>query len=97
MFNTIILLHNSKKLTSKEYKNFTKGDSIYGNDESPAELKRWSVDCEKQAKDELQKHHCSYEQGADLYYIEEYALMYCRTDENGEFVEGSDFEFASEL
>ena len=96
VINTIILLHNSEKLTSKEYRNFNKGDSIYGNDSSPTEIQRWNIDCEKQAKDELEKYHCSYEKNGDLYYIDEYALMYCGTDKNGEFTMGSNFELASE-
>lgn len=40
MNNTIILLKGEELLTRGEYKKFNKGDTIFGNDSNPEELKR---------------------------------------------------------
>lgn len=37
---------------------------------------------------------CSYRKDTEDYSITEYALEYCQTDEDGEFVSGSDYELA---
>lgn len=34
--------------------------------------------------------------GIELTYIDEWALEYCECDEDGEFVEGSDYDMADE-
>lgn len=60
------------------------------------ELKRWDITQAEEAKAELAKYNCSYSKGIALYYIEEYALEYCECDEDGEFVQGSDYDFAEE-
>lgn len=95
-FNTIILLHNSASITRQEWKKFEEGDLIFGADTNPTELKRWSIEQEAEAKAELAKYECSYitNSNPSLVFVEEYALEYCLTDEDGEFVEGSDFDLA---
>ena len=96
MFNMIILLKSEEKLTRTEYKKFSKGDTIYGCDTNPIELKRWSIDDKQDAQDELAKYKCTYDDGAEICFITEYALEYCECDVNGEFVSGSDFVLARE-
>ena len=44
MLNMIRLLHGECRATSEEMKKFKKGDTIWGNDENPEELKRWSME-----------------------------------------------------
>lgn len=103
MNNTIILKYSEVRLTKEEFKNFKKGNTICGGNNYPVEeLKRWSFphvidldDIEESTK-ELNKCRCSYKEDGSLYNVEEYALEYCECDENGEFVQGSDYEFAME-
>lgn len=96
MNNTIILLKGELAYSVSEYKEFTKGDTIWGNDSNPTELKRWDISQVKEAKAELAKYNCSYTRATALYWVEEYALEYCECDEDGEFVQGSDFDLAEE-
>lgn len=98
MNNTIILKKGKEILTSNEYKNFEKGDTIFGNDSEPEELKRWSIEQEDEAKEALKKYNCKYEFASlqKAYYITEYALEYCECAEDGEFIQGSDFDLAEE-
>lgn len=96
MNNTIILLKGEERLSDSEYKKFTKGDTIFGDNSNPTELKRWNINQSEEAKIELAKYNCSYCKSISLYYIEEYALEYCECDEDGEFVQGSDFDLAEE-
>ena len=92
MMNTIRLLHNDAILTKTELKKFKKGDLIWGDDQNPELLKTWPIEDEDDALEELKRHSCSY----DNNMIEEWALEYCETNEDGEFIEGSDFKFAKE-
>lgn len=92
MYNTIILLKGEDALTRVEYKKFEEMDTIYGDGSNPEELMRWSIDDEAEALEELKKYRCSYTQGEQIMYIEEYALMYCECDRSGEFIAGADFE-----
>lgn len=96
-FNTIILLHNRASLTRQEWKKFEEGDLIFGADTNPTELKRWNIEQEDEANAELAKYECSYitNSNPSLVFVEEYALEYCLTDEDGEFIEGSDLVFAN--
>lgn len=41
--NTIILKHNEKMLTKEEYRKFEKGDLIWGDAETPEEVKKMDV------------------------------------------------------
>lgn len=95
MINTIILKKGYARLTHSEYEKFEKGDTIFGLNSEPEELKRWSIEDKEEAEKELAKYKCSYS-GGNVWDIEEYALEYCECDENGEFVQGSDFDLADE-
>ena len=92
MMNTIRLLHNDAILTKTELKKFKKGDLIWGDDQNPEPLKTWPIEDEDEALEELKRHNCSYDDNM----IEEWALEYYETNEDGEFIEGSDFKFAKE-
>ena len=96
MLNTIRLLKGTASLTRSEMKKFEKGDTINGVDYEPEEIKRWSIEEKEEAKAELAKLKCSYNEYTEVTDIEEYALEYFEADEDGEFYEGSDFEFAEE-
>ncbi len=96
MNNTIILMRGFAQLTSNEYKKFKKYDTILGNDSCPEELRRWKLtsEGEAEAKKELAKYRCTYKRINQIFYIEEYALEYCECDEDGDFISGSDMDFA---
>lgn len=96
MFNTIILKAGQATLTKSEYKNFTKGGTIFGIDSEPEEVMRWNIKDERDAKEELARHSCEYIEYAECWGIQEWALEYCECDEDGDFSEGSDFELAKE-
>lgn len=95
MHNTIILKKGYLRLTDKEYEKFSKGDTIWGSDVNPDELKRWDIEDEESAEKELASYRCTYEHGY-VWDIEEYALEYCHCDEDGGFIEGSDYTLAKE-
>ena len=97
MHNTIILLEGNAELSRREYLKYQKHDTIYGNNSNPRELRRWSIDDYEDAKEEL-KTYCSTYRCAndDCYIVTEYALEYCETDEDGEILSGSDYDFAVE-
>lgn len=93
--NAIRLLKGERRLTNEELKKFKKGDTIWGNDENPEELKRWSIEQKEEAKKEFDALRCRYARyNEHLTDVEEYALEFFKADESGEFVEGSDFELA---
>lgn len=96
MNNTIILLKGDALLTKSEYNKFSKGDTIWGTDRGPEEIRRWAIEQEQDAKEELAKYACTYRENSETWSIEEYALEYCECDEEGEFVQGSDFDLAEE-
>lgn len=96
MLNTIILKHGYARLTNAEMKSFEKGDTIFGENAAPEELKRWSIEQKEEALKELEKHSCTYIKDVQLTTISEYALEYCECDDDGEFVSGSDYELAEE-
>lgn len=47
-------------------------------------------------KAELAKYNCEYIHNIETVHVIEYALEYCQCDEDGEFIEGSDYDFAEE-
>lgn len=96
MNNTIILLKGETRMEPRYYKNFEKGNTIFGLNSEPEELKRWSINDKEEAQKELSKYKCSYKKGRELYYIEEYALEYCDCNEDGEVISGSDYDLAEE-
>lgn len=95
--NTIILKKGERTLTPEGYKHFQKGDTIFGENSDPEEIKRWPVEQKAKALDELKKYHCEYWKGREDYFVTEYALEWCLCDEDGEFLEGSDFDLADEI
>lgn len=96
MFNTIILLKGTETLTKKQFKNFEKGNTIFGLDQEPEELQRWSIEEKDEAEKVLSGLKCEYRQLPECVDITEYALEYCECDEDGEFIQGSDFDLATE-
>lgn len=97
MHNTIMLLHGHAHLSTKtELPRFDQGDTIWGIDESPKEIRRWPIEEKALALAELAKHHCSYNSGREITEIEEWALAYCECDEDGETIGGSDYDIAQD-
>ena len=97
MINTIILKKGEfTRQTKTEFNKFNKYDTIIGENSDPEELMRWGIEQEDEAKAELAKYRCEYEWSNNLFYATEYALEYCECNEDGEFVQGSDFDFAEE-
>lgn len=94
MWNTIRLLKGQLSVDEKHLKNFSHGDTICGLDAEPQEIERYSIGEKDEAAENLAKYKCEYWKGAELYYWEEYALEYCNTDEDGDFISGSDYDFA---
>lgn len=97
MYNTIILKRGEAGLVNAtEMKRFDKGDTIWSIDREPEEVKRWSIEQKDEAEAELTRHRCSYCDNGHMTWIEEYALEYCECDENGKFIQGSDYDLAEE-
>lgn len=96
MFNTIILLHGDAALSKMEMKKFEKGDTVINDLADATEVKRWKMSEKDKAFAELASKKCTYKKGIELTYIDEWALEYCECDEDGEFVEGSDYDMADE-
>lgn len=94
MFNTIILKHGNNRYTNKDYQ-FEKGDTIWGEYSDPEEIKRWNINQETEALEELKKYKCTYEIDHTFTFAEEYALEWCECDEDGEYIKGSNFELAA--
>lgn len=63
MYNTIRLLRGEERLSYSEFKKFQRGDTIFGVDSDPTEIKRWSIDDKDKAKAELSKYQCSCSRG----------------------------------
>ena len=91
MYNTIIFWGKDQLLTSGEYKKFEKHSELYGE-----KIKTWQMEEKDEALKELAKHKCKYYRALEGWHIEEYWLEYCEYDEDGEFVEGSDIDFAED-
>ena len=47
------LLKNEKRLSREEYRRFSKGDLIFGENACPEELNRWNIDDLEEAKRNL--------------------------------------------
>lgn len=96
MADTIILRKGFERLSKQEFKKFEKGDTIWGADSNAEEIKRWDAKDKEEAKKELAKYKCVYSKGIEIWDVEEYALEYCECDEDGEFIQGSDYDLAEE-
>ena len=95
-WNTIILLKGEEVLTSREMKTFSKGDTIWGDNTEPKEIKRWKSENKEDAEKALSEKKCEYSKGIQDTYITEYALMYCDCDNDGEYIDGADYDLAEE-
>ena len=96
-FNTITLLHGWARLTNRfEMPKFCKGDTIWGIDREPEEIKRWTIEEKAEAFAELEKYRCSYDNCGHDTVIDEYALCFFEADEYGDFVQGCDYWTAEE-
>ena len=93
-YNTIRLLKGTAFLTVKEYKNFEPGNTIYGIDSDAEEIFRWNSNEKEKALDTLKTYKCKYQESNGNYNIEEYALEYFDSNEDGEFILGSDYYIA---
>lgn len=92
MNNTIILRHGFGEISEK-------GDTIWGIDSDAQEIKRWGIANETAAKQELSRHKCQYREertfyGSTVMQADEWALEYCECDEDGDFIQGSDYDLA---
>lgn len=99
MYNTIRLLKGEERVPRRFFENgFSKGDTIFGDDCEPVEIARWKAEDKEEAEAALAKYKCEYHYGElqNTYYVTEYCLEYCDCDEDGEFVEGSDYDMADE-
>lgn len=59
-YNTIILLHGSAVLTTKEFRKTLLGDRVFGVDSDPEEIARWPIAEEAAALAELKNTHAKY-------------------------------------
>jgi hypothetical protein len=62
MLDMVRLLKGECRATSEEMKKFQEGDTIWGNDENPEELKRWTIE----EKEEAEPFEASDELESDL-------------------------------
>ncbi len=107
-FNTIILWYGMYDLVKEEdsYEEVQKGDSIWGCDALPIEIKRWKITEMEEAKKELAENMCHYRGYYDYdhyrhhypdgYHAREYALVYCVCDAYGEIQDIAYFELAED-
>ena len=97
MFNTIIFKKGYARFTNVEYIDFNKGNTIWGANSDPEEIKRWNIDEKEEAVKELNKFRCLYRRvNKHLMDVEEYALEICECGEDGEYISGSDYQLAPE-
>lgn len=94
MINAIRLLRGYRSITVKGDEMPEIGCTIYEDGTDPEELNRWVIEDKKDAMEELAKYRCSYRKGSGVVFVEEYALEFFEADEDGDFVMGSDFDFA---
>lgn len=97
-YNTIRLLKGERQYQCKTFEeNFTKGDTIFGDNCEPIELVRWNIEDKNAAEAALARYNCEYDYGGlqRTYYVTEYALEYCDCDEDGDFISGSDYDLAT--
>ena len=93
----IRLVKGYARLTNSEYKKFEKGSTIWGDGSNPEEINRWMAEDEAEAIKALEAVRCRYEAyNSQLMEVEEYALEYFVVDEDGEFIDGSDYQIAEE-
>ena len=94
MFNTIILKKGYGEFTNNEFKKFSKGDTIF--EDPTEELQRWSIEDKEEAYKALAKYKNEYLLDSQVKYVTEYALEFSEYDEDGDFVSGSDYDYAKD-
>lgn len=96
-FNTVILKHCERNYSAADVRrgNVSRGDCFIDQYDI-GEVNRWSIDDEAAALAELAKHKCSYSYRDGTVWADEWALEFFEADEDGEFVIGSDEEYAVE-
>ena len=91
----IRLVKGCARLTNSEFSKFEKGDTIWGDGSNPEELNRWMAEDEAEALKALEAVKCSYSNyNSQLMEVVEFALEYFTADEDGEFLDGSDYQMA---
>lgn len=98
--NMCRLLHGNNRYSYKEFEKFEPLDTICGDASAPDEIKIWSekdfdydFDAMKEtAMEELEGKFCSATYFEKLIEVDEWSLEFYTADENGEFIEGSDYE-----
>ncbi len=96
-YNTIRLLKGYTEVKDLNYNlTYTEGQTIYGPDTDPEEIRRWDIKEKEQAKEELSKRRCfhKFHSLSNTWSITEYALEYSYYDEEGKFITGCDYDFA---
>lgn len=94
--NKIRLVKGYTMIDKRKFKYFEKGSLILADNPDVEEIKSWDIEQKEEAVAELSKLRCKYLELAEIYKITEYALEYFVADEDGEFISGSDFDFAEE-
>ena len=99
MYNIISLWKGTGVLNGKEFKMFDKGDSIIGVHGLDRELlKDWQIHEFTEANKELEKYKCEYRLCGDgTVLIEEYGLEYYTINDEGQVIDGSEFDFAETI
>lgn len=91
--NTITLIHSES--------NYSANDVRCGRvslDEclcDPTEVKRWGICDEDAARAELAKHKSSFSYKNGAVWVDAWALEFFESDDDGEFLEGSDMDLAA--
>lgn len=94
------LLHGNNRYSYKEFEKFEPLDTICGDASAPDEIKTWSEKdfdydfnaMKETAMEELEGKFCSSTYFEKLIEVDEWSLEFYTADENGEFIEGSDYE-----
>lgn len=94
------LLHGNNRYSYKEFEKFEPLDTICGDASAPDEIKTWSEkdfdydfnSMKETAMEELEGKFCSSTYFEKLIEVDEWSLEFYTADENGEFIEGSDYE-----
>lgn len=96
--NTVRLVKSVMRYDARK-NDFEKGDAIWNVDACDfdlEELKRWKIENEDEAKEELSRHRCTYDirSAGNILYVTEYGLEWFEADEEGEYMSGADYDLA---
>lgn len=94
MNNTVRLLKGHEFVKNGELETFVEGSTIFDDGVDAIELKRWDIDDVEDARDALDALSCEADTGEQLTEITEYALEFFNSDDDGEFISGSDYSLA---